>query len=132
VVKRDDVIEVECVAAEGVVAVGWGDVLLKLRQVVDLQVIVEERGLNACAFAELRKGRLRCEAGGHGFGEDRSMDGLDSEWFPRRLIKRPLISPRSETFRLCSTGTIALAPAIVSVMPKTEALLWHKTAYVRL
>ena len=55
-VERDGVIEVECVAAEGVVAVGRRKVLLKLRQIVDLQMIVEERGLKARAFAELRKG----------------------------------------------------------------------------
>ena len=45
-------------AAEGVVRVRRRDKLLKLRQVVKLQMIVEERRLQADTFTELGKRRL--------------------------------------------------------------------------
>ena len=70
-------VEVSVPAAEGVGAVAGCDVLLELQQVVDADVIVEERGFDAQTFGGLKEGRLGGEAGRGGFVEEQA-DGRDT------------------------------------------------------
>ena len=63
-------IQVRGKAAEGIMRIRRRYELLKLRKIIELQMVVEQRGFYASAFTELSKCRLSGEPRSCGFSKN--------------------------------------------------------------